>query len=407
MADTSLLKANAGIAPEKFEELRKKVSDLLYNELIPFEKEEGLTHETRFERAQLEHWWKRSYELEIYGANLPVEHGGMGLSIDQLCTLKQDCTRSNSALYGCVLGENGGPMRIGYIVTQATEGQMEEFFKPVARGERAGCFAMTEPQAGSDAMRIKTRAVRDGDDYIITGHKQFITASRTADFAIILTVTDPDAGADGVTAFLVDAKSPGYEVRGHYLPMSAQHIDNDIHLDNVRVPSRNILGGLGMGFKLGMERINVNRLLQCPTMLGHAEFALDQAIDYANRRVQFGQPISHFQAIQHMLADMKTANFASHSMIHAAAAKADTGVDIRSEASMCKVFVAENCFQVADKAIQIHGSVGMTQSHPVEWVFRRLRMFRVLTGSSEIQRNTIAKGINKIWRNANPDAAEK
>jgi hypothetical protein len=118
-----------------------------------------------------------------------------------------------------------------------------------------------------------------------------------------------------VTAFLVDAASPGYRIEGHYLPMSGQHIDNDIILENVRVPARNILGGLGNGVKLGMERININRLLQCPTMLGHAQFALEQAVDYANRRVQFNRPIANFQAIQHMLADMKTANFATQCLV--------------------------------------------------------------------------------------------
>lgn len=399
-----MLTANAGLAQDEFATLRQKVNDFLYNELIPLEEEEGLTHETCFQREQLDAAWKRSRELGIYGANLPVEYGGLGLSISQLCILKSDCTRSNAALYGCVLGENGGPMRIGYVLNQATEGQLEEFFKPVARGERAGCFALSEPQAGSDATRIQTRAVKEGDDYIINGYKRYITASRTADFAIIMAVTDPDAGVDGVTAFLVDAASEGYQIKGHYLPMSGQHIDNDIELTNVRVPARNILGGLGQGFRLGMERININRLLQCPTMLGHAEFALEQAIDYANRRVQFGKSIANFQAIQHMLADMKTTNFACRSMIEAAAAKADRGENIRNEASMCKVFVGENAFQVADKSIQIHGAVGMTQNHPVEWVFRRLRMFRVLTGSSEIQRNTIAKGINKAWQKANPNA---
>ncbi|MBO9448958.1 acyl-CoA dehydrogenase family protein [Tropicibacter sp. R16_0] len=401
-----LNRATTGLEAGKFAELRSKVNDLLYNEMLPFEKENELSHETRFERAQLEEWWKRSRDLGIYGCNLPEEFGGLGLSIDQLCTLKEDATRSNAALYGCVLGENGGPMRIGYIITQATAEQNEEFFYPAARGERAGCFALSEPNAGSDASRIQTTAVKDGDDYIINGHKRYITASRTADFAIVMCVTDPDAGYDGVTAFLVDAKSPGYRIEGHYLPMSGQHIDNDIILENVRVPARNILGGLGRGFKLGMERININRLLQCPTMLGHAQFALEQAVDYSNRRVQFKQPIANFQAIQHMLADMKTANFAAHSMIHAAAAKADRGENIRTEASMCKVFVAENAFQVADKAIQIHGATGMTKNHPVEWVFRRLRMFRVLTGSSEIQRNTIGKGIQKAWQKANPEAAQ-
>lgn len=398
--------ANTGVAPEAFQQLRDKIQRFIHDELVPLEQAQNLTHETCFSREQLESVWKRSHELGIYGANLPTEFGGLGLSISQLCLLKADCTRSNSALYGCVLGENGGPMRIGYVLNQATPEQLETYFKPVARGERAGCFALSEPQAGSDATRIQTRAVRDGDDYILTGHKRYITASRTADFAIVMAVTDPEAGVDGVTAFLVDADSPGYEIQGHYLPMSGQHIDNDIHLDRVRVPARNILGGLGKGFRLGMERININRLLQCPTMLGHAQFVLDQALDYANRRVQFGQSIANFQAIQHMLADMQTANFACQSMIEAAAAKADRGENIREEASMCKVFVAEQAFQVADKAVQIHGAVGLTQNHPVEWVFRRLRMFRVLTGSSEIQRNTIAKGMNKRWHKAHGESAQ-
>ncbi|MGY0217151.1 acyl-CoA dehydrogenase family protein [Endozoicomonadaceae bacterium StTr2] len=400
-----LNKENAGIPAAEFEALRQKMHNFIYDELIPLEQEQGLTPETCFSRELLEKIWRRSYELGIYGCNLPIEFGGLGLSISQLCTLKEDATYSNAALYGCVLGENGGPMRIGYILGQATQEQLDEYFLPTGRGERAGCFALTEPQAGSDATRIQTSAVKDGDDYILNGHKRFITASRTADYAIVMAVTDAEKGTDGVTAFLVDAASDGYEITGDYLPMSGQHIDNDIHLTNVRVPARNILGGLGNGFKLGMGRININRLLQCPTMLGHAQFAFERAVDYANRREQFGGPIARFQAIQHMLADMQTSLYACRSMITATAAKADRGEDIRNEASMCKVFVGENAFQIADKAIQIHGSVGMTQGDPVEWVFRRLRMFRVLTGSSEVQRNTIAKGINKTWKTANQPEA--
>lgn len=395
-----------GLPPEDFSALRRKINNFLYDELIPLEKEQGVSHETCFSREMLQEIWQRSRALGIYGCNLPREYGGLGLSIGQLCHLKEDATRANAAYYGCVLGENGGPMRIGYILNKATAGQLEEFFMPVARGERAGCFALTEPQAGSDATRIQTSAIKDGDDYILNGHKRFITASRTADFAIIMAVTDPDAGTDGVTAFLVDACSKGYEIVGDYLPMSGQHIDNDILLTNVRVPARNILGGLGNGFKLGMERININRLLQCPTMLGHAQFVLDRSIDYANRREQFGRPIARFQAIQHMLADMQAVTYAARAMIHAAAAKADQGENIRMEAAMCKVFVAENAFQVADKAVQIHGAVGLTKNDPVEWCFRRLRMFRVLTGSSEIQRNTIAKGLIKAWEKENKLAGE-
>ncbi|PSW20578.1 acyl-CoA dehydrogenase [Photobacterium sanctipauli] len=398
---------NNGIPEQDFIALRNKMNKFIYEELIPLEKERGLTPETCFSRELLEEIWQRSYELGIYGCNLPVEFGGLGLSIQQLCILKEDVTYSNAALYGCVLGENGGPMRIGYILNQATEEQLLEYFIPTAQGKRAGCFALTEPQAGSDATRIQTSAVKDGNDYILNGHKRFITASRTADYAIVMAVTDPDAGTNGVTAFLVDANSEGYTIAGEYLPMSGQHIDNDIYLENVRVPAKNILGGLGNGFKLGMNRININRLLQCPTMLGHARFAFEEAVNYAHNRVQFGKSIADFQAIQHMLADMKTSIFACRSMIDSAAAKADRGEDIRSESSMCKVFVGENSFQVADKAIQIHGSVGMTQGEPVEWVFRRLRMFRILTGSSEIQRNTIAKGIKKEWKTSQPVIEEQ
>lgn len=387
-----------GISPSAFEELRSKLHSLLHDEMIPYEQEHDLTPETKFSRELLQTWWKRSYELGIYGCNLSTEFGGLGLSIQQLSVLKQDATRSNAALYGCALGENGGPMRIGDILSQATPEQLERYFLPAARGERAACFALTEPQAGSDAMAITTSAVKDGEDYILNGYKRFITASRTADFAIVIAVTDKEAGVDGVTAFLVDADSEGYEILGDYLPMSGQYIDNDISLTNVRVPAGNILGGLGRGFKLGMERININRLLQCPTMLGHAQFVYERSVDYANKRQQFGQPIANFQAIQHMLADMKTALYACQSMIEKAAAMADSGQNIRNEAAMCKVFVGEQCFTVADKAVQIHGAVGLTKGDPVEWAFRRLRMFRVLTGSSEIQRNTIAKGINSQWR---------
>lgn len=391
---------NNGMPAEEFVAFRQELNDFIRDELIPFETSKGLTPETLLSRDVLQQAWKMSRARGIYGANLPASLGGRGLSISQLCQLKEDCTRSNATLYGCVLGENGGPMRLGYVFDHATSEQLEEFFLPVARGERAGCFAQTELQAGSDVSRIQTVAVRDGDDWIITGRKRFITASRTADFALVVAVTDPDKGTDGVTCFLVDASSPGYSVEGQYLPMSGQHIDNDIVFDNVRVPGRNVLGEVGGGFRLGMERINVNRLLHCPTMLGHAVFTYEQAVDYAHRREQFGGAIIQFQSIQHKLADMLTTILASRALIQDVAARADQGRDIRREAAACKLFVSESAFRVADESVQIHGSVGVTKNHPVEWVFRRLRMFRILTGSSEIQRNTIARSITKDWKSS-------
>jgi alkylation response protein AidB-like acyl-CoA dehydrogenase len=206
-------------------------------------------------------------------------------------------------------------------------------------------------------------------------------------------VTDPDRGAEGISAIFIDLDSPGVRLVHDCVPMTGQYVDADIVLDQVRVPKKNLIGKEGQGFKIAMNRVSVNRLLHCPTMIGLARQAFRLAVDYAKHRQQFGGPISRFQAIQHMLADMATALYACEQMVLATAERADSGEDVRDAASMCKLFVSERCFEIADKAMQIHGNVGVTKNHPVEFIFRRLRLYRIVTGTSEIQRNTIAKGI--------------
>jgi alkylation response protein AidB-like acyl-CoA dehydrogenase len=337
--------------------------------------------------------WQRSRELGLYGPQLPQSLGGAGVSVSQLCLLKDDVAASGAVLFPHVLGDWGGPARIGNLVRHATPYQVENYILPCIRGEKGACFAMTEAGSGSDAASIQTRAVRDGDDYVITGRKHYITASAFADFAIVMCVTDPDKGADGISAILVDLDRPGVTLSYDYLPMTGQHVDADIDMQQVRVPAANLIGSEGAGFRIAMDRISVNRLLHCPTMTGLARQAYRMSVDYAQHRQQFGGPISRFQAIQHMLADMATALFACDSMVMAAAALADQGKDVRKEASMCKLFVSERCFEIADRAMQIHGNVGVTKNHPVEFIFRRLRLYRIVTGTSEIQRNTIAKEI--------------
>ena len=373
--------------------LREKLNAYLTEELIPFEKREGLGYEDRFSKELVRGIWRRSRELGFYGLQLPPELGGKGLSVSDLCVLKDDVAASGAILFPHVLGDWGGPSRIGNLVKYATEYQLENYILPCVRGEKGSCFAMTEPSSGSDVASIQTRAVKDGDDYVITGRKHYISASAFADFAITMCVTDPDKGADGISAILVDLDRPGVTLSYDYLPMTGQHVDADIDMQQVRVPRANLIGKEGSGFKIAMDRVSVNRLLHCPTMIGLARQAYRMAVDYAHRRQQFGGPISRFQAIQHMLADMATALYACESMVMAAAASADAGRDIRKEASMCKLFVSERCFEIADKAMQIHGNVGVTKNHPVEFIFRRLRLYRIVTGTSEIQRNTIAKAI--------------
>jgi alkylation response protein AidB-like acyl-CoA dehydrogenase len=380
-------------AGRPIDEVRSALREFIANDVIPMEREVRLTYDQVYPKNLLRSVWRRSRDRGFYGINLPAALGGLDISVHDLCLLKMDAAASGALLCQHVLGDMGGPLRVGNIIQYATPAQLEEFFMPVLRGDKAACYAMTEPQSGSDAMAIKTSAVRDGDHYVVNGHKHYITAAAFSDFAITLCVTDPGKGADGVTALLIDLDSPGVRRLDDYVPITGQHIDADILFENVRVPAANVLGNLGEGFRLGMKRINVNRLLHCPTMIGFARHSFQSSIDYASTRIQGGGPIARYQAIQHMLADMAAALHACESMTLATARNIDAGKDIRAEAAMCKLFVSERCFEIADKAVQIHGNVGVTLGHPVEQAFRMLRLYRIVTGTSEIQRNTIAKAI--------------
>lgn len=374
-------------------ELRERLHRYLHDELIPMERSRGLGYEDEFPRALVKSIWQRSRTLGLYGLQLPKNIGGQALPYRDLCVLKDDAAASGAILFPHVLGDWGGPSRIGNLVRYATPYQLEHYIMPVIHAERGACFAMTEPQSGSDATSLRTVAVEDGDDYIITGVKHFITASMFADFAITMCVTDPEKGMDGISAILIDLDLPGVRLEHDCVPMTGQYVDADIVLDHVRVPKKNLIGEPGEGFRIAMNRVSVNRLLHCPTMIGLARQAFRMAVDYAKTRQQFGGPISRFQAIQHMLADMATSLYACEQMVLAAAERADAGEDVRQLGAMCKLFVSERCFEIADKAMQIHGNVGVTKNHPVEFIFRRLRLYRIVTGTSEIQRNTIAKGI--------------
>ncbi|GAA0842825.1 acyl-CoA dehydrogenase family protein [Cupriavidus pauculus] len=372
---------------------RAAVQRFIDEELRPLERELGLGTEDPWPREVLRKVWRRSSELGLYAACLPVELGGKGLNIAEQCALKADLAASGAVLAPHVLGDLGGPPRVGNMLKYATSDQLARYFQPVIRGEKSTCFALTEPHSGSDAQSIRTSAVVDGDELVINGQKHYISGAPFADFAIVMCVTDATTSPPAITAVLVDLDLPGVTVSTEYVPMSGQHIDGDIRFENVRVPRANIFGGEGRGFKLGMSRINVNRLLHCPSMLGLATRAYQASVEYAGQRRQFGGPIARFQAIQHMLADMAAALWACESMIAQTAMLADAGADLRMKAAACKLFVSERCFEVADKAVQIHGNVGVTRGHPVEQTWRKLRMFRIFTGTSEIQRNTIAKAI--------------
>lgn len=386
---------NTAVTDHQVEETIAAIGRYIQDELLPFEKAHNISWEGQPSKDLLKQVWQRSAELGFYGLMLPVDQGGAGFSAEQMCRVKSFVAGSGAVLAQHVLGELSGPPRIGYLFKVATPDQIERFLKPISNAQLAVCFALTEEQAGSDAAAIQARAVRghdeQGDHYVLTGRKRFISGAPYSDVAIVLAVTDPSQGARGISAFFVDMHDPGMRLVCDYVAMHGQASHADLDMQGIRVPAANLIGAEGQGFKLGIGRINFNRLLHCATIIGFADLALRLSVQRATQRTQFGKPIGQFQAIAHMLANMATDLEAARAMTLDAARRLDAGDPLRMEASMCKLFVSEAAFRVADQAVQIHGGVGLVRGHPVEWLFRMLRMMRILTGTSEILRNTVAK----------------
>lgn len=377
----------------RLDELVARLRDYLDGELADYERELGLGPETPLDRSMLEPVWQRSRELGFYGIHLPTSLGGQGLSFTELAALKEEIGASGRQLATSVLGDMGGPLRVGAIFEHATEHQIEKYLMPVVRGERACCFSMTEDDAGSDVRRMQTTATPTSGGFRISGSKVFSTGGTFADFAIL--VARMAGEEESYAAFFVDLDSPGCRVLPGDLPLSGQNIESDVVLEDCFVPQENLLGEVGQGLRIALGRVTANRLLHCPTALGAARRALALALDFAAHRTVFDGLLLEKQAIQHRLADMATDYYAARSMTYDALADLDAGRRPRIESFMCKLFVAERSFEIADAALQLHGKAGMVRGAEIEVIWRRLRMFRVLTGSSEIQRNGVIRDLVK------------
>lgn len=374
-------------------ELVQRVQEFLYGELSDLATEHGIGGENNPPRELLQQVWQRAHALGFYGMTLPTQLGGLGLSVLDHALVKEAIYATGSPFAPHVLGELSGPPRVGALARFATPQQMEQFILPVARAEKAICFALTEAGAGSDAGALETRAVQDGDSWVLTGRKRFISGSPFADCAVLMasTATGDNPKQREISAFFVDLNAPGVRREYGYKTMAGQTSTGDIILEGARVPAFQLIGERGRGLALALGRITVNRLLHCPAMVGLAQVCLRDARDYALQRKQFGRAIGQFQAIQHMLADMATELAAARALMIHTARLLDAGADGRAESSMAKLFCSETAFRVADRAVQIHGGEGIVQGRRVEHLFRVLRMYRVLTGTSEIQRSTIAR----------------
>jgi alkylation response protein AidB-like acyl-CoA dehydrogenase len=282
----------------------------------------------------------------------------------------------------------------GPIYNFGTEAQKQRWLPLLCSGQGLGAFGLTEPEAGSDAGSTRTTAVRDGDDYVLNGSKMWITSGAIADVVTCTAKTDPEAGTRGISCFLVPGGTPGF-IPGKNEPKMGLKgsITSALSLEDCRLPAASLLGQEGEGFKQMLITLDAGRISIGAMALGLAQAAFEEATRYSQERVQFGQPIAKFQAIQWMIADMATEIDAARLMVYRAAAMKDAGVRFTRQAAMAKLFASEVAERAAFKAIQIHGGYGYSQEYPVERIYRDQRLCTIGEGTSEIQRLVIARQV--------------
>ena len=330
--------------------------------------------------------------LGFLGMLVPETYGGsdMGmvsyaLALEEIAAADGACSTivSVHSSVGCVP-----------ILKYGTEDQKQRFLPKMAAGEWIGGFALTEPQAGSDASGLKTRARRDGDHYVLDGAKQFITSGKNGDVVIVFAVTDPDAGKKGITAFIVPTDTPGYQVVSVERKLGQHSSDTcALAFTNMRIPVENRLGAEGEGYKIALANLEGGRIGIASQSVGMARAAFDAARAYAQERITFGKPIMQHQTIAFKLADMATKIEAARHMVLHAAALRQQGKPCLTEASMAKLFASEMAEQVCTAAIQIHGGYGYLADYPVERIYRDVRVCQIYEGTSEVQRMVIARGL--------------
>lgn len=338
-------------------------------------------------------------ELGLFGLSIPEQYGGLQLTMEEEVRVAFEIARTSPA-FRSLIGTNNGIGSQG-IVIDGTPEQKAHYLPKLAAGEIIGSFALTEAGSGSDAASLRTSAVRDGDFYVINGSKRYITNAPEASIFTVMARTNPTMrGAGAISAFIVEKDTPGLSLGKVDKKMGQQGAHTcDVIFDNVRVPAANIIGGKeGVGFKTAMKVLDKGRLHIAAVCVGAAERMLDDALNYALDRQQFGQPIAEFQLIQAMLADSKAEIYAAKSMVLDAARKRDNGDDVSTEASCCKLFASEMCGRVADRSVQIHGGAGYIAEYAAERFYRDVRLFRIYEGTSQIQQIVIARNMIKAAR---------
>ncbi len=373
-------------------QLRTTVRRFVDEQLIPLE--EQVAEEDRMPEAVIQ----QMRELGLFGLTIPEEYGGLGLNTEEECLVVMELGHAAPA-FRSIIGTNNGIGSQG-LVMDGTEAQKAYYLPRLASGEFIGSFALTEPDAGSDAGAVKTRAVREGDEFVLNGTKRYITNAPSAQLFTVFARTDPDLpGSRGVSAFLVDAASPGITLGPKNKKMGQQgaHVC-DVIFEDCRVPAENIIGGpdnLNKGFSTAMKTLDRGRLHISALSVGCADRLIDMSVTYATERQQFGQPIAEFQLLQGMLADSQAECYAAECMVLDAARRRDQGESVTMLASCCKLYATEMVGRVADRAVQIHGGAGYMEEYAVARFYRDVRLFRIYEGTSQIQQGIIARNLIK------------
>jgi acyl-CoA dehydrogenase len=339
--------------------------------------------------------------LGLFGLSIPEQFGGLGLSMEDECRVMFEFCRCSPA-FRSAFGTNVGIGSQG-LVMFGTEAQKEKWLPGIASGDTVTSFALTEPEAGSDSGAVRTKADRDGDHYVLSGSKRYITNANRASLFTVMARTNPEVkGGAGVSAFLVPSDLPGVSVGKPEKKMGQQgaHIC-DVNFDAVRVPADLRLGEEGQGFRIAMQVLDRGRLHISSVCVGVAERLIEESVRYAAERKQFGQAIANFQMIQAMLADCRAEANAARAMVLDAARKRDAGADVTMDAACAKLFASEMVGRVADRAVQIFGGSGYVADHGIERFYRDVRIFRLYEGTSQIQQIIIARELARAAKAGN------
>jgi acyl-CoA dehydrogenase len=378
--------------PEELQMLKDTVRKFVDKELIPIEMHTIENMELKPDiRERLE---KKTKEMGLWMFDVPEEYGGGGLGSLAQVLVWEELSRT-VALPSRGQGIFGPEVRP--ILYALNPDQKKRFMDPVLRGEKKLCFMQTEPDAGSDPASMKTRAVRQGDHYIINGTKRFITGAGEADVGQLMAVTDPAKGAHGgISCFMVDMKTPGLTLVTRYKTMMGEEPWH-ITFDDMKVPAENLVGKEGEGFKLAQKWLGIGRLKHGARALGVAERCIEMGASYSKQRITFGKPLSERQGITFKLADSYVELHAARLMVYQAAWKNDQKKDIRNEAYMAKLFADEMSFRVVDRVLQIHGGIGLTLDLPLANWFVDQRSRMITEGASEVMRMVIAREVLKKY----------